>query len=361
MQAAVKRENLTIVQALRGIAALWVVLFHANEGHHIPALRQALPDPIGHLIFDAGHFGVAIFFALSGFVISYGLDRSQATLGFFGRFIVRRSIRLDPPYWASIAFSILLVVVSGAVKHEYVQLPTLSSLLAHLFYLQVILNQPEINSVYWTLTYEVQFYLFLVGAIIARYYLKKRFDTKIYLAIDTILFLCALASSLGYFDHLHSGLFLPLWASFYIGVLAHTATLTDRAKLLFAVLFVALLCHGSFSIVSALTAALLLAAMLSGWAKTGMNWRWLQFLGGISYSLYLVHNPITGAIGFVVGRAHIPGMIGDLAKLMAIILCSVFGAWIFWLFIEKRTHDIARSVGTTGPLMSWRKRKTRRD
>jgi peptidoglycan/LPS O-acetylase OafA/YrhL len=36
------------------------------------------------------------------------------------------------------------------------------------------------------------------------------------------------------------------------------------------------------------------------------NWRWLQFLGAISYSLYLIHNPITGA-SFRVGiRADRP-------------------------------------------------------
>ncbi|WP_344692853.1 acyltransferase [Sphingomonas cynarae] len=361
MQAAAKRENLTIVQALRGIAALWVVLFHANEGGHIPSLRQALPDPIGSFIFDAGHFGVAIFFALSGFVISYGLDRSSATLGFFGTFILRRSIRLDPPYWASMILAVALIAISGLVKHENFTLPDTSSVLSHLFYLQVILDKPEINSVYWTLTYEVQFYLFFVGAIVARFYLRHIFNTPLYIAIDIALFLCAISSALGFFKNVHPGLFFPLWSSFYIGVLAHTATLSKRKILAFIALFVAMLFNGEFSIVSAFTATFLLIAMTSGWAKSGMNWRWLQFLGGISYSLYLVHNPVTGAVSFVLNKIPLHGTIIDLLKLVMIVISSVIAAYIFWFVIEKKTHDVARSITATGSPTSWLKRKMRRE
>lgn len=336
-------------------------MFHANEGGHIPSLRQALPDPVGSLVFDAGHFGVAIFFALSGFVISYGLDRSRATLGFFGTFIIRRSIRLDPPYWASMLLSVALIAVSGLVKHEDFTLPDFSSVLAHLFYLQVILDKPEINSVYWTLTYEVQFYLFFVGAIVARFYLKHAVDTALYIVIDIALFLCAISSALGYFENVHPGLFLPLWSSFYIGVLAHTATLSKRTIWAFIALFVAMLFNGEFSIVSAFTGAFLLMAMMSGWARNGMNWRWLQFLGGISYSLYLVHNPVTGAVSFVLNRIPVHGTITDLVKLVMIVASSVIAAYIFWFVIEKRTHDIARSITTTGSALPWQKRKVRRD
>jgi peptidoglycan/LPS O-acetylase OafA/YrhL len=46
---------------------------------------------------------------------------------------------------------------------------------------------------------------------------------------------------------------------------------------------------------------------IAGRLQTGLNWRWLQFLGLISYSLYLIHNLVTGAafrIGFILtGRS----------------------------------------------------------
>lgn len=343
MQPAAKRQNLTIVQGLRGIAASWVVLFHANEGGHIPILRRELPDTLGNLLFDAGHYGVAIFFALSGFVISYGIDRSKANVTFFYNFIIRRSIRLDPPYWASIVFCLVLLIFSNIIKHDHVALPSIGSIVSHLFYLQVIMRQPEINTVYWTLTYEVQFYLFLVGIITIRYYFQLHYANSTYKLLDYLLFAFALLSAMGYFEHSHSGLFFPLWASFYVGTLAQLAITSLRAKISFLMLVVVMISRDHFAAVSAFTAIFLLLCMLLGVAAKGMNWRWLQFLGGISYSLYLTHNPVTGAVGFAVNMIGIEGLTGDLIKLAAIICCCIIFAYMFWFAIERTSHNLAKT------------------
>jgi Acyltransferase family len=53
----------SFIDALRGIAALGVVLYHAREGNHIPALTAKFPE-IGEAL-EYGHFGVPIFFVLS--------------------------------------------------------------------------------------------------------------------------------------------------------------------------------------------------------------------------------------------------------------------------------------------------------
>jgi peptidoglycan/LPS O-acetylase OafA/YrhL len=52
--------NFTVIQALRGFAAMWVVLFHLSEGEHVAALKRALPGWCTHAVFDAGHLGVPI-------------------------------------------------------------------------------------------------------------------------------------------------------------------------------------------------------------------------------------------------------------------------------------------------------------
>ena len=59
-----KQERFTLVHALRGLAALWVVFFHVSTAGHISGLRSQLPS-WADLFFSAGHLGVAIFFALS--------------------------------------------------------------------------------------------------------------------------------------------------------------------------------------------------------------------------------------------------------------------------------------------------------
>ena len=52
-----------------------------------------------------GFVGVDIFFVLSGFVIAYSVREARITPRFLGRFALRRSIRLDPPYWITIAIA----------------------------------------------------------------------------------------------------------------------------------------------------------------------------------------------------------------------------------------------------------------
>src|SRR5271163_824876 len=118
--SAIKR--LSFVDALRGVAATGVLLFHALEGHHVTAFFASLPAwlqfPVEH-----GSLGVAIFFVLSGFVISHSLYRQRMTLNLLGRFCLRRSLRLDPPYWFAIALSLAFGVLSTAVvaDHEAVR------------------------------------------------------------------------------------------------------------------------------------------------------------------------------------------------------------------------------------------------
>ena len=72
---------------------------------------------------------------------------------------LRRSIRLDPPYYASIALAIGFGFLSALVVPGK-DFPSVSwRHTAHLVYLQDILDLPAINPIYWTLCLEIQFYL----------------------------------------------------------------------------------------------------------------------------------------------------------------------------------------------------------
>jgi peptidoglycan/LPS O-acetylase OafA/YrhL len=66
------KERLYFIDALRGLAALGVVFYHIEDAHHIPTVEARLPW-IGYFL-EYGHFGVPIFFVLSGFVIALSLD-----------------------------------------------------------------------------------------------------------------------------------------------------------------------------------------------------------------------------------------------------------------------------------------------
>ena len=330
-----KQDRFTVVHALRGLAALWVVLFHVSEAGHIANLRADLPswaDPI----FTSGHLGVAIFFALSGFVITHSVAGASITPGYLGRFALRRSVRLDPPYWASILFVVAAGYISAQVKGEAFAPPSFPQVLAHLFYLQTLLGYQQINWVYWTLTYEIQFYLVLVLLIMAAQRLRIS---------PPLIVLLPFVATVGYWLGLLSppvGLFVDLWHAFLAGVLAYwakTSRLALQAFIGVCVLSVAL-SPQDFTFVSIGTAIGLYVAFRTGYIYRGLDWAWIQFLGTVSYSLYLIHNPIVGGVSYLSAR-----LIGsDFVTLVLSIAASVAGAALFWYLLERPSLALAHRI-----------------
>ena len=94
-------KRLPFIDALRGIAAMWVVIFHIGEGGQIATLQAVIPAWFNSAFFKSGHFGVPIFFVLSGFVIAHAIGSVRVDGRYALRFITRRRLRLDPPYVAS--------------------------------------------------------------------------------------------------------------------------------------------------------------------------------------------------------------------------------------------------------------------
>jgi peptidoglycan/LPS O-acetylase OafA/YrhL len=100
----------------------------------------------------------------------------------------------------------------------------------------------------------------------------------------------------------------------------------------------------NFPLVSATTAILLWAVTLNGSIFTALNWRWLQFLGLISYSLYLIHNPVTGAT-FRVGYMLTGRSLGtELLWWMVSVGFCMLAAWAMWWALERTGIKLARKI-----------------
>lgn len=310
---------------------MWVVLFHAMKGENIPALYSALPSWASAILFDAGHLGVAIFFTLSGFVIAHSLDGKEMNPGNWGRFMLRRSIRLDPTYWVAILFALAVGLAAAIFKGEAWSMPSWGAVAAHLLYVQEYLGIRNIDVVYWTLTYEVQFYAFFAAAMMVR-------------RVDVALFGLALLSAFGVFTDLTDGLFLAYWGSFFVGVAARYAVTERRWIVGLGVLSAALVWSGEFGAVNGATAIFLWAGAASRWGVEGLSWRWLQHLGAISYSLYLFHNPVTTVATFFARRVLPEGVAGDALKLAIIIVACTAAAHVVWLLVERPSHRLSRRI-----------------
>jgi peptidoglycan/LPS O-acetylase OafA/YrhL len=86
--ANVGKAHYTVLDGLRGVAALMVVLFHVLEAFYDNGTVSAEPIPHGYLAVD-------FFFLLSGFVVAYAYDDRWGKLTRWD-FYKRRLIRLHP-------------------------------------------------------------------------------------------------------------------------------------------------------------------------------------------------------------------------------------------------------------------------
>ena len=336
----------TLVQALRGIAALWVVLFHAAEGGHLAGIRATLPRWLFDGLFEAGHYGVAIFFALSGFVIAHSLRAADVSPRFAGRFVLRRAIRLDPPYWATIALVLGYAWVEARVRGTPPPPVDSAQVAAHLVYAQALLGYPHLTGVFWTLCFEVQFYLAFIGLLTVDRRMAKRYPALG--GITRLVMLgAALGGALGLYGALSPAIALVMWHSFFVGVAAYWAGQGSQrwAAALVALAAVMIVRGGTGDAISAATALLLFGAMRTRHLTTALSGAAWQWLGLISYSLYLTHNIVTGALYWLAGRLLPSGLIVEIATLVGVTAACLAVAFGMWWLVERPAHAFARRIG----------------
>ena len=134
------------LDALRGLAALSVVLFHYTTRYD--ALTGRAGAAAGG--FAWGEYGVDLFFMLSGFVILRSLDRTK----FGSDFFVGRFARLYPAYWAAAAITFSAVSLFGLPGQEV----GCGEAVLNATMLQRLFEARHIDGVYWSLEAELFFY-----------------------------------------------------------------------------------------------------------------------------------------------------------------------------------------------------------
>lgn len=103
------KPHLLLLDALRGVAALIVLYYHCFEcfGYEIAAGTGLYTQHCDH-----GYLAVDFFFLLSGFVIAYAYD-DRTTMS-FGQFAKRRLIRLHPMVVAGAVIGLITFLCAGA-------------------------------------------------------------------------------------------------------------------------------------------------------------------------------------------------------------------------------------------------------
>src|ERR1700733_691121 len=150
--------NIRALDGIRGLAIIFVMLFHF-EGR-VPACNVV----IGSLKFICGFgwFGVDLFFALSGFLITGILLDTRQADNYFGAFYARRILRIFPLYYAVLT----AVLVAAGLKHPRPNgVPLVADEKLYFLYLTNWLALwkgkwgPNMLGHFWSLAVEEQFYL----------------------------------------------------------------------------------------------------------------------------------------------------------------------------------------------------------
>jgi peptidoglycan/LPS O-acetylase OafA/YrhL len=321
-----REKRLTSLDAVRGIAACVVVLSH---------LFLILPDDqrstfVAKLTYPLrnGTVAVFIFFVLSGYVLSLPYLRG-APLS-YPRFVIRRLCRIYLPFAAAILFSLILYGISGqphTASHWFSNWPEawpdVPTLAGHFFMLG---TDPDIrlDSVMWTLVHEMRISLmFPLLIMLCR-------DTRV--AISSALALSvASTKALAMCGQPHPVLvesFLMTWVwtaqmipYFITGILLskHSVPIDDiwqrmPGLLRFAAFIFVLMGYAikgdylriwsnvTLGMVAALTVILAIEAPR---LRKLLDEPIPQWLGRISYSLYLIHLPLMFAL-FTILTRHLP-------------------------------------------------------
>ncbi|NNM71272.1 acyltransferase family protein [Enterovirga aerilata] len=330
------------LQYLRGLAALAVVYFHIET--QIVRIGGEIA-PFGSL----GRFGVDVFFVISGIVMWITTVRSQPTAT---EFLARRMARIAPLYWAlTLAVVAVALLAPGAMRSTVVDGPHMIASLLFLPWPHPLghgLSPVLIPG--WTLLYELAFYLVFSQCL--------RTDEK--RRPWTVLAILSAIAALGFAPDLPDAIrfysdpiILEFGAGVVIGWLFTTAARPSRA--------LSLLCLASGLMLAILftvrpvplhvlaiggPVALIVAAFVL-WEKSNgvpeipsLNW-----LGGVSYSLYLTHIlvlPVVRAIWSGFGISS--GAVASAAFYVVSIVSSLVVAHLVWKFVEMPLTRLAQGL-----------------
>lgn len=296
-------QRLQALDALRGIAATGVMLFH-----YIPYYDELYGhdfEPWNPLWY--GRYGVHLFYMLSGFVIFMTLERTP-TAGWFG---LARAFRLLPALWVGILLTSLSVSFLGPADRA----ATLTETLWNFTLLHEYLGMPPVDGAYWSLVVEATFYVWI--AIL--FYglgtgprLKAVFWAWVLISYGAVIFWKAIPDSL---DFLLKDLLFVKYAPLFIsGMLLYQwhskgrPVLADRLLLVLSMAHCLLAYKAPFNVFVLGCYGVFILAM-SGYLNLLAN-RFLLFLGSLSYALYLVHQNIGYGIIGLAYDAGLPGWAG---------------------------------------------------
>ena len=352
-QVAPHAARFRYIDALRGLAALAVCWHHINLYGPLPVPAETVMPRWLNWAALNGWAGVPVFFVISGFVIAYSIRGAWVTPRFLGNFALRRSLRLDPSYWAIIGLALFLEFLPDVVDLPSPHDNGLSTgqVLTHFVYLQNISDYDNLSAGFWTLCIEMQFYLlFCLLMALAQRLARRGDDQNPYPGsrVLTLVYMPLALISLFVINQneLFDDWIIYFFSIFFLGAAAWWTLDRRLPSWLFWSYLAAMagryVWHGGDDLPFAIvTGASILIVGRFGALHSFLNIRPLQYLGRISYSLYLIHYAVSHIVVSAGYRLTGDAPWAAFGWLLASVALSVLAAHYFYLFIEAPMARLA--------------------
>ncbi|WP_166998462.1 acyltransferase family protein [Paramicrobacterium fandaimingii] len=349
------------LDGVRGIAAVVVMLYHTSliaRPHLSDETWAWLTQSPLKLLF-VGTESVLVFFVLSGVVVALPALRDGFS---WATYYPHRVLRLYLPVIASLLVAAALILLvprdpSTVAEGSWLHDAQATSVSLESFFSEASLFRVtyDINNVLWSLRWELVFSLLLPIFVIVASILRKH---ALWLG-----FACAALSIVGRMVAIDALVYLPVFMmGSLIAVRLHDIVewgnrphrqstwlaLSMTAAIFMVASWLARPVFESGSIgnlalwgLSGAGAGIIMVLAVAWPAfKRLLEVRPVQWLGKVSFSLYLVHAPILGTLGFLFGDSlwMLTGVVG--------IPVSIIAAALFFRFVESPSQHLSRNLGT---------------
>jgi peptidoglycan/LPS O-acetylase OafA/YrhL len=361
-----RRSHLDFLDGIRGLAALYVLAHHSwfelypdAMNHPAPGATARLATPLAF-----GHWAVAVFIILSGFCLTLPVSADHTLRGGPLQFFWRRARRILPPYYAALVVSLVLIhFLIGSINGSHwdvalgIRRPDLA---AALLLIGDALGSYKVNHAFWSVQLEWKIYFLFPLLLWAarRIGIWAATAVTVVVAFGVAQLVAGVKLDLGHVVLTPRGLTIQFVGLFALGMLAADVSRRPRrlptwagpATVSAAAIAIAVLVRRWGMIESmrhdrALDAAvgLIVAPTLAMLARNPtarvarlLAARPLVWLGGISYSFYLLHAPLVQvAFRYVVRPLHLPPPLRLPVLIVTALGLTLAAAVPFFLAIER--------------------------
>jgi peptidoglycan/LPS O-acetylase OafA/YrhL len=321
-------NKIGILDSFRAFAALSVCLFHFVCTTIGLVNTQWVYDT-----FLIGQYGVHMFFVISGFIIPWAMFHANYKIKDFFKFFFKRLLRLEPPYIFSIILALSFLYLRENVlgkENTHIDISAAQVILHFGYLIPFFPDHQWLNPVYWTLAIEFQYYILIALLFIPLIRSPWYIRAVIYVLILLLSF---------FFKSIFIFYWLPI---FLLGILMflYKVKIIQKIEFIVALSLTTACCLYQFPLASAVYYLLPIAGI---YFYSDAKVKGLDYLGKMSYSIYLIH-PIIGS-AFVNYFSHFStGSVFKIALVCSGILVTLLSAWVMYVLVERPSKRWSSSI-----------------